>query len=123
MNSELIKQSEMLESMWNTDKGLTASVFRNWTSNMHYLKKLTEGLRLIFDHKSTIDHIVTNRNIQPTKILHVRKINSTNVCSYHSLLLNKLRMAIRINKTLEKVQKTNIKLFWKPSGILSKKNR
>lgn len=41
--------------------------------------------------KSTIDYVITNRNIHPSKILDVRVLNSTNTGTTHNLVLAKIR--------------------------------
>lgn len=61
-------------------------------------------------HKSTIDYIITNRNVHPSNILDVRILSSANTGTNHSMVLAKLRGTIqKRKKDLERtVTKYNI---------------
>lgn len=62
------------------------------------------------EHKSTIDYILINRNIHPTRILDVKVLSSTNTGTDHGLVLTKIKNIMYRNKrdTPEATEKLNI---------------
>lgn len=66
-----------------------------------------------------------NRNVQHTKILDVGTLKSAKVSSDQSLLLGKIKIAIKTlnNKITEKAQNSQLLLDPPIKGTISKKNR
>lgn len=102
-----------------TDNELRINIsFHKHPEKYKYTFQNTRGQR------STIDYIVSNRNILPSQILDLRTLNCADIGSDHSLLLCKLRMRTKRNgnrkKTNESGQKTekfNIESLWHQSPL------
>ncbi|XP_056645027.1 craniofacial development protein 2-like [Diorhabda sublineata] len=56
-------------------------------------------------HKSTIDYIITNKNIHPTRIQDTRSLTSANAGTNHQLVMAKMRTTIQ---PIKEVSKLNI---------------
>jgi hypothetical protein len=52
--------------------------------------------------RSTIDYILTNKNIYPSKILDVRSIMTAEIASDHRMVLGKLRLKLKCKQRMEK---------------------
>ena len=52
-----------------------------------------------------IEYIVSNRNIHPLTVLHVKNKNSANVGSDHSLVVGKFRLKMRMPERYESISK------------------
>lgn len=48
--------------------------------------------------KSSIDYIITNRNVHPSQILDVRSLTSADLSSDYRLVLRKIKIAIQKNR-------------------------
>ncbi|XP_056629521.1 craniofacial development protein 2-like [Diorhabda sublineata] len=61
-------------------------------------------------HKSTIDYVITNKNIHPTRIQDTRSLTSANPGTNHQLVIAKMRTTIQrsCKKSIEEVSKLNI---------------
>jgi len=54
------------------------------------------------EYRSTIDYILTNKNIYPSKILDVRSIMTAETASDHRMVLGKLRLKLKCKQRMEK---------------------